>query len=338
MGRLISYFLIIALLITFAVGCSSNSNEESSKSEDIQVSEKSNKSEEQTSSKKVYRIGVAMKDLSDQFVKNIGDAIEQRGKELDEVELIIVDARGDASKQISQVENFVAQKVDAVILNAQDAAALGTAVDICKEAGIPIIECNTLTENDNYDVYVGSDDVDAGKIQGEFVKEVLGGKGNVVIIHGPMGQSPQIKRREGIQQALLDPCPEIKVLAEQSANWKRDQAMSLTEDWLQRFPDIDAILSQNDDMAMGALQAVEAAGKLDEIMIVGVDAIPDALQAVKEGKLACTVFQDSRGQGAKSVDVALKLAKGGSSPKEVIIPFQLVTKENVEKYIGLNAK
>ncbi len=285
-----------------------------------------------------YRIGAAMKDLSDQFVKNIADAINARAAQLPEVDLIMADARGDVNTQLSQVENFVAQHVNAVILNAQDAAGLGSAVDLCNQAGIPIIECNTLTTNTNYTVYVGSDDVDAGKIQGEFVAKLLKGQGNIVILHGPMGQSGEIKRRQGLQIALLDKYPGVHVLAEQTANWKRDQAMSITEDWLQRFPNINVICAQNDDMAMGALAAVEAAGKLGKIAVVGVDAIPDALQAIKSGKMACTVFQDSRGQGAGAVDVALKLAKGGTSPKEVMIPFQLVTKANVDNFIGKNSK
>jgi len=285
-----------------------------------------------------YKIGAAMKDLSDQFVKNIADAVKDRASQLPEVDLLMADARGDVNTQLSQVENFVAQKVNAVILNAQDAAGLGPAVDLCNKAGIPIIECNTLTSNTNYTVYVGSDDVDAGKIQGAYVAKILNGKGNIVVLHGPMGQSGEIKRREGIKLALLDKNQGVKVLAEQTANWKRDQAMSITEDWLQRFPSVNVVCAQNDDMAMGALAAVEAAGMLNKIMIVGVDAIPDALQAVKSGKMACTVFQDSRGQGAGAVDVALKLAKGGTSPKEVMIPFQLVTKDNVDTFIGKNAK
>lgn len=332
MKRLFSLFLVLTVITVLFAGCGSNSTQTT------QATQASQTQAATQAAAKTYKIGVTMKDLSDQFVKNIADAIQARGKELPNVEIIMADAQSDVSKQISQVENFISQKVDAIILNAMDAAGSGPAVDAAVKAGVPIIECNTLTNNDKYNVYVGSDDVDAGKIQGDYVKQLLGGKGNVVIIHGPMGQSPEIKRKEGVKQALLDTTPGIKLLAEQTANWKRDQAMALTENWIQSFPDLNVIMAQNDDMAMGALQAVEAAGKLDKIKIVGVDAIPDALQAVKAGKLSCTVFQDSKGQGSKSVDVALELAKGGKSDKQVMIPFQLVTKDNVDKFIGLNAK
>jgi inositol transport system substrate-binding protein len=197
---------------------------------------------------------------------------------------------------------------------------------------------HTLTNNTNYTVYVGSDDVDAGKIQGQYIAKILNGKGSITIMHGVQGQSPEIKRREGLKLALLDTNPGIKLLAEQTANWKRDQAMSLAEDWMQGFPTLNVIAAQNDDMAMGAIGAVAAAGKVGKVLVVGVDAIPDALQAVKDGTLACTVFQDSRGQGSGAVDVALNLAKGGTSAKAVMIPFQLVTKDNVDKFLGKNAQ
>ncbi len=284
------------------------------------------------------KIGVAFKNLSDQFVKNIADAVEARGNDYDNVELIVVDARGDIVTQLSQIENFISQGVDAIILNAQDAAGLSPAVDRAKEAGIPVVECNTLTTNPNYDIYVGSDDVEAGKIQGKYVNKLLPDGGNIIILHGPMGQSPEIKRREGIQQELLDKNPKIKVLAEQTAEWKRDKAMSITEDMIQAFDNINLICAQNDDMAMGALSAVDAAGLSEKIKIVGIDAIPDALEAVKEGKLACTVFQDAKGQGSTSVDMAVKLAKGEKVEKNAMIPFILVTAENADEFMHKNAQ
>jgi ABC-type sugar transport system substrate-binding protein len=281
-------------------------------------------------------IGVCMKNTSDQFVKNIADAIELQGQSYDDVKLLMLDAAGDLNQQISQMENLVAQNVDAIILNAQDASGLDSAVDMVIDADIPLVEVNTLTNNSRYTVYVGSDDVDAGRIQAEYLNSVLPQGANAVIMHGNMGQSPQVKRREGIGKYLLEGRPDINLLAEQTANWKRDQAMNLTEDWMQRFPELDVIITQNDDMAMGTLIAVESAGKLDDIIVVGIDAIPDALQAVADGKLSCTVFQDSKGQGAKAVETAVRLAKGESLPKEVMIPFQLVTIDNVSDFIGLN--
>ena len=127
----------------------------------------------------------------------------------------------------------------------------------------------------------------------------------------------------------------IEVLQEQTANWKRAEALSLAEDWLTAYQDLDAIICQNDDMAMGALEAVEAAGRKDSIIVIGIDAIEDALAAVKEGRLDCTVFQDAAGQGATSLDVALACAKEGKiKTDDVMIPFVLVVKDNVDDFIA----
>lgn len=343
MKRIITTVLVLVMLMTMVIGCSGAKTDSNAKSDANTNSGanadagKDNKTAESSGGAKKLQIGVSMKGLQDQFVKNIADAIKARADEVGNIDLIMMDAQGEVNTQLSQVENLVTQKVDALILNAMDAEGSGPAVDLAKSKGIPVVESNTLTKNDKYDVYVGSSDVDAGKIQGEFLKQLLGGKGEIAILHGPMGQSPEIFRKQGLKESLLDTCPEIKVVAEQTANWKREEAMRITEDWLQKFPQIKAIAAQNDDMAMGALQAVEAKGRKD-VVVVGVDAIPDALQAVKDGRLACTVFQDSKGQGAGSLDAAIKLANGEKVDKQVLIPFQLVTKENVDKFMGLNAK
>ena len=330
MKRILVVALCMVLVVTMFAACGAAKETEVPAAAEEQAAEVA-----EEPAAEVYTIGVLMKDTSDQFVKNIADAIQARADELPEVELLMQDAGGDISKQLAQCETMVTQGVDAIILNAQDSEGLGAAVDLCNEAGIPIIECNTLTTNDNYDTYVGSNDVDAGEIQGNYINDLLGGEGNICIMYGPIGQSPQIYRKEGYDNTILT-SEGITVLADQTANWKRDEALALAENWILNYPELDAILCQNDDMAMGALQAVEAAGKLDQISVSGIDAIPDALQAVKDGKLSCTVFQDSKGQGAQSVDVALAWAKGEEQPKEVMIPFQLVTSDKVDDFMGLN--
>jgi len=284
---------------------------------------------------KTYVIGALSKQNADTFVQNIFDAMEGRAKELgSEVKLLVQDAEADINKQISQAEAFITQKVDAIILNAVDVDGSAPIVDMAIEAGIPIIECNTLTSNyEDSTCYVGSDDVDAGKIQAEFLLTVLGNDAKVCYMMGPIGVSPQIYRKEGIEKYLFN-VTNIQVLAEQTANWKRDQAISLAEDWLTTYQDLDAIICQNDDMAMGVLEAVEAAGRKDKIVVIGIDAITDALEAVKDGRLDCTVFQDAAGQGAGSLDVALKCAKEGLlKTDDVIIPFLLVTQENVNDFM-----
>lgn len=285
---------------------------------------------------KTYKIVALMKQNADTFVQKISDAIAARAVELgSEVELVLLDAEADINKQLEQAETSLAQGCDAVILNAVDVEGSAPIVNMFMDANIPVIECNTLTNNiEEATCYVGSDDVDAGKIQAEFLKTVLPEAAKVCYMMGPIGVSPQIYRKEGIYTYLFDGS-DIEVLQEQTANWKRDQAMALAENWLTAYPDLNAIICQNDDMAMGALEAVEAANRKDSVIVIGIDAIEDALVALQDGRLDCTVFQDAAGQGAGSLDVALECAKAGTiEHDDVMIPFLLVTQENVAEFMS----
>lgn len=285
--------------------------------------------------KKTFKIVALMKQNADTFVQKIADAIIARAEELgDEVELLMQDAEGDINKQLSQAETMLTMGVDAVILNAVDVEGSAPIVNMFMEKNIPVIECNTLTNNSKEATcYVGSDDVDAGRIQAEFLKTVLPDKAKVCYMMGPMGVSPQIYRKEGIQKYLFD-VMDIEVLQEQTANWKRAEALALAEDWLTTYQDLDAIICQNDDMAMGALEAAEAANRKNNLVIIGIDAIEDALQAVKDGRLDCTVFQDAKGQGSTSLDVALDCVKNNTlKHDDIMIPFILVVKDNVEDFM-----
>lgn len=277
-------------------------------------------------------IGVAMKTLSDEFPKQVADAIEAGAAEMDNVELLVNDAQADVATQMEQVENLIANNVDVIILNPQDADGLNSAVEACVAAGVPVVECNTRTSNEDYDCFVGSRDVEAGEIQGEFVKEQIGGEGEIAIMEGIMGQSGQIDRLEGVNNTLVNGNDKITVVAEQSANWQRDEAMALAENWIVSNPNLKAIMCQNDDMALGALEAVKNAGKQEDIIVVGVDAIGEAVEAVEAGELACTVFQDAAGQGQGALEAAVAIVNGESVEKEVVIPFQLVTQENAAQF------
>ena len=159
------------------------------------------------------------------------------------------------------------------------------------------------------------------------------GKGNVLMMHGFMGQAAQIRRDNGAKE-ILKSNPGLKLLAEQTGEWDRAKGMSLTENWIQSYGDkINAIFAQNDEMGMGAVKALEAAGLKGKVLVVRVDAIPDALQAVKKGTLDATVFQNAKEQGGKAIETAVKAAKKEAFEKEVLIPFQLVTKENVGMFL-----
>lgn len=276
-------------------------------------------------------IGITMLSMQNEFVVNVADEMEAKAKELD-VELITMDAERSSLKQVEQVESFIAQGVDAIILNPCEVEASSPAVKLAMDAKIPIINVNSETTA-RPTAFVGSDDVESARIAMRYIAEKLGGKGNVIMMHGYMGQAAQIKRDKGAKE-ILKANPGLKLLAEQSGEWDRAKAMSLTENWIQSFgTKINAIFAQNDEMGMGAVKALEAAGLKNKVIVVSIDAIPDALQAVKKGTLDATVFQNAKEQGSKAIETAVKASKKEAFKKDVLIPFQLVTKENVEEFL-----
>lgn len=272
-------------------------------------------------------IGATMLSMQNEFIVNIADEMQKKANDLG-VELVTVDAERSALKQVEQVESFIAQGVDAIILNPCEVEASSAAVQKAKAANIPIINVNSATSAAPT-AFVGSDDVESGRIAMKHIAEKLGGKGNVFIIHGYMGQAAQIQRDKGAKEVLKD-YSGIKLVAEQTGEWDRAKAMSLTENWIQSHGDkIDAIFAHNDEMGMGAVKALENANLNDKVVVVSIDAITDAVQAVKKGRLDATVFQNAQEQGGKAVEAAVKIAKGEPYNKEVIVPFKLITQVNV---------
>lgn len=278
------------------------------------------------------KIGVTLMDFSTEFGIGLKDYMTAKADAMGDVELTVVDAGGDAAKQLQQVETFISQKVDAIIMQPQEQEACSPAIDKAKAAGIPIINCNSLTITEP-DAYVGSNDSESAEIAMTYIAEQLGGKGNVLMMHGHPGQTAEVKRTEGAMDILAQN-PDMTMLDEQTADWDRAEAMTLMENWIQAYGDqINAVFCQNDEMALGALNALVQAGKKDNVLVVGVDAIDDALQSVKDGKMDATVYQDCKGQAEGAIEAAYKLAKGESVEKEILIPFILVTTENVDEYL-----
>jgi inositol transport system substrate-binding protein len=275
-------------------------------------------------------IGVSLLNMSNEFIVLLNRAMDTKAKQLG-VELIVNDAQRSAERQVQQVESFVAQKVDAIILNPCEVEASSPAVDKALAAGIPVVNVNSETRT-TPTAFVGSRDEEAGRIAMEYIAKRLGGKGEVVMIQGFMGQAGQIKRDAGAREVLAKN-PGLKLIAEQPGDWDRAKGMALMENWIQSFGGrINAVFGQNDEMAMGAVVALEQAKKRDKIIVVGVDAIADAVTALKAGRLDATVFQDAKGQGETAVETAVKIVRKQAYDRAAMIPFQLVTRENVDQF------
>ncbi|GAB3781040.1 sugar ABC transporter substrate-binding protein [Spirosoma horti] len=285
----------------------------------------------QSDGSKKLVMGVSMLSMQNEFIVNVNDEMTKKAQEAG-VELITVDAERSALKQVEQIESFIAQKVDAIIMNPCEVEASSPAVAKALAANIPIINVNSETSA-KPSAFVGSDDVESARIAMKFIADKLGGKGNVVMMHGYMGQAAQLKREQGAREVLKQ-YPNLKLLAHQTGEWDRAKAMALMENWIQSFgPQINAVFAQNDEMGLGAVKALTDAGLKDKVVVVSIDAIPDALQAVKKGTLDATVFQNAEQQGAKAIDTAIKAAKKQPYDKQTLIPFQLVTKANLSTFL-----
>ncbi|QJI29520.1 sugar ABC transporter substrate-binding protein [Pseudomonas sp. ADAK18] len=278
-----------------------------------------------------YRIGVSIARVDDNFMTYVRNGLQEAAKQED-VQIQFEDAQGDVVRQLNQVEGFLNQKVDAVIVLPVDTAATANMTRAAVAANKPLVYVNRHPDERNLPkgvVTVASNDIEAGQLQMRFLAEKLGGKGTLAIIMGDLAQNATHDRTEGVKQVLKD-YPGIKVVEQQSAEWQRNKGMDLTSNWLLAGTHFDAIVANNDEMAIGAAMALQQAGKAKgEIAIVGIDGLPDGLAAIKRGMLAASVFQDPRAQASSALQAAIKMIKGEPVDSEVWVPFQLIKPDQV---------
>jgi inositol transport system substrate-binding protein len=280
-------------------------------------------------------IGVAAANFDDKWMSYMHDGFRAAAEEAG-VRMTMVDGKNDPAVQQGQVETFITQGVDAIVIVPVQASTMGPIIDSTEAADIPLVAVNRFPPEPMFSrlaTYVGSDEVYAGTVQAEKIAELLGGQGDVVIIHGQFGHPAEIGRTQG-NKAVFDKFPGINVVREDTSEWQRAKALELMENWIQAGFNIDAVVGNNDESAIGAAMALEQVGMLDQVFIAGVDATPDALQFMKEGKLDVTVFQDAYGQGYGGIDAAIKAANGEALPDMVSIPYELVTPDVVDVYLA----
>ncbi|PTV76875.1 sugar ABC transporter substrate-binding protein [Agrobacterium pusense] len=287
-------------------------------------------------------VGVSMALFDDNFLTVLRNGMQDYSKELKGVTLQVEDAQNDVAKQQSQIQNFIASKVDAIIVNPVDTDATAAMSKLAADAKIPLVYVNRQPVNvdslPDGQAFVASDETVAGTLEAKEVCRLLGGKGNAVIMMGELSNQAARMRTQSAKDVLkTDECKGISVVEEQTANWQRTQGSDLVTNWLSSGIEFNAVIANNDEMAIGAIQSLKAAGKdMKDYVVAGVDATQDALAAMQAGDLDATVFQDAAGQGKGALDAALKLVKGEKVEKKVYIPFQLVTPENVKDYVAKN--
>lgn len=287
------------------------------------------------------KIGVAMSLFDDNYLTVLRHNIQRHADDLG-VQVQMEDAQGDIARQQSQIENFVAAGVDGIIVMLVD-ADLGKAMSkIADQAGVPLVFVNMLPANmDKFpakQAWVGSDEEQAGELQATEVCKLMDGKGDAVILMGQLGTTGQRGRTSAAERVLKNPpCDGIKILDAQTANWMRTPAMDLMTNWITSGMKPKAVLANNDEMALGAVQALKSSGfDMKDVIIGGVDATQDALAAMKSGDLDVTVYQSAKGQGEGAVNTVLKIAKGEAFEHQVAVPFELVTPANVDAYQKMN--
>ena len=288
------------------------------------------------------KIGVSMDKFDDNFLTVLRNSMAEYAKTQPGVTLQIEDAKDDVSKQLSQVQNFIANGVDAIIVNPVDTSATGAITKAAADAGVPLVYVNRepidVDKLGPKAAFVASNEAESGTLEAKQICKLLGGKGNILVMEGVLSNQSAVQRTKDVHDVIsAADCSGMKIVAEQTANYDRTQAQNLMTNWLSKGMQFDAVVSNNDEMAVGALQAMKSAGVDTKKAIVGgVDATQDALASMKAGDLKVTVFQDAAGQGKGAVDAALALAAGKPVEKKVYIPFQLVTPANMDQFMKKN--
>ena len=282
------------------------------------------------------KIGVSMSQFDDTWLTYLRESMDKKAKSYpDGVQLQFEDARSDVVKQLSQVESFISQKVDAIVVNPVDTAATRKITEAAVKAGIPLVYVNRRPDDLKLPkgvVTVASNDLEAGEMQMQYLADKMGGKGDIVILLGDLANNSTTNRTKGVKDVLAK-YPNIKIEQEQTGIWSRDKGMTLVNDWLTQGRKFDAIVSNNDEMAIGAAMALQQAGvEKGSVLIAGVDGTPDGLNAVKKGSLAVSVFQDAKGQADGSIDTAVKMAKNEPVEQAVWVPYRLITPQNVDTF------
>lgn len=297
-----------------------------------------------------YRIGVSSFGSAAEYMAKWANEIKlhpavKSGK----VVLTVFDGKFDPLVQSNQVDSMITQKFDAIIIAPMDFSAGGAAVDRATAVGIPVVGSVTRAKSDRLSAYIGTNDVEGGKLITRGLAEKLGGKGNIVLLEGPIGNSPQLLRREGIDAALKE-FPGLKLLASRSANWNRAEGQKVMENWLLAHPGkIQGVLAENDEMALGAIEAMKSAGlKAGSVPVLSIDGITDGVRAVRDGQLQSTLYKDAHMEGQGALDLALRALVGSAykpqsdiwgkgmtwsaSDKAFDVPWKPITAANAQQF------
>ncbi|HWK29201.1 MAG TPA: sugar ABC transporter substrate-binding protein [Solirubrobacter sp.] len=278
------------------------------------------------------RIGLAVANLQADFFNQIKQSVTAEAAKRG-IDVVVADARGDAATQVNQIEDFVTKQVDGIIYIPAGATAAGVPVKAARKAHIPIVAVDRNPPDAPADTFIASDSVASAKKLGEYVAKQTGGEGQVAILQGQIGTTPEIDRNQGFQEAL-DESPGLRVVAEQPADWDQDKGFNVAQNMLQAHPDVSVFFGRADAMALGAAQAVRVANVKHKVTIVGFDGDVAGLKAVDAGVIDATMTQQTQRMGRMAVQSTEQLIAGDKVPKQQLLPAFLTTKANAAEYIA----
>jgi ribose transport system substrate-binding protein len=277
-------------------------------------------------------IGLSLSTLQNPFFVTLRDGA-QEAADAAGAELVVSDAQDDAQTQASDMEDFITRGVDIIIVNPVDSAAVVSSVEAANDAEIPVVTVDRASDGGEIAAHVASDNVQGGQMACEYLIEQIGGSGTVAELEGIPGTSAAQDRGEGCQQAL-DAAADVELVGTQTANFDREEGLSVAQNIFQANPDLNGLFAQNDEMALGAVEAAREAGILGDLVIVGFDAIEDALAAIEDGDMEGTIAQQPAEMGRLSVEEAVKVANGESVEEFTPVEVVLVTPDNVGDFTG----
>ncbi|EGQ26817.1 ribose ABC superfamily ATP binding cassette transporter, binding protein [Sporosarcina newyorkensis 2681] len=269
---------------------------------------------------KEFKIGLSVSTLNNPFFVTLSEGAKEQAKESG-AKLIVVDAQDDASKQASDVEDLIQQGVDLLIINPTDSEAVVSAVESANNSNIPVITVDRSAEGGEVVSHIASDNKAGGVLAGEYLLELLGENAKVAELEGIAGSSAARDRGEGFNEAVEG---KVDIVAKQTANFNRAEGLTVMENILQANPEITGVFAHNDEMALGALEAIQSAGK--DIVVIGFDATDDAVKSVKDGKLAATIAQKPEEIGKKAMEAAIAALNGKDVEADIPVDLELIKK------------
>lgn len=317
-GKKLGFFALLMSLVLVLGACGKTGLGNSTGSSSKEVTKKAAKD---------LKLGVSISTTNNPYFVSMKDGLDSYAKDK-KVSLKVADAQDDAARQADDIQNFISQNVDAILINPVDSKAVVTSIKAANSANIPVILIDRGSEGGDVLTTVASDNVAAGKMAAEFAVKELGEKAKTFELSGVPGASATVDRGKGFNDIAKT---KLDILSSQSANFDRAKALNTAQNMIQGNKDVQVIFAQNDEMALGAAQAAKSAG-LKDVMIIGIDGQPDAHDAIKKGDITATIAQQPAKMGEIAIQAAIDHYQGKKVEKSTVSPIYLVKKDNVDKY------